>query len=464
MVYRSGMLRLHDTMTNTVRPLGLRDAGKVSIYACGPTVYDLPHIGHGRYVLVWDVVRRFLISQGLEVTFVSNITDIDDHIIERAAEHGRTEQDVAQEFEAAWFSAMDLLSVLRPDATPHATAFIPGMVALLERLLATGVAYQTSDGVYLDVAMIADYGVLAGQPLDQLRAGARIEAHPEKRSPLDFALWKAAKPGEPTWEAPFGAGRPGWHTECVVMSLDLLGEGFDLHVGGQDLKFPHHENERAQAVGDGKVFATHWAHSGWVVVDGEKMSKSLKNFTSLTDLLVRCDARAYRLLCLQSHYRAPVEVTPETIAQAEAALQRLDNLARRFRLTPLGPEPVVLADFAVDPELLQTFVEAMENDLDTPRAFASLALAVSAANASADAGDEAAGTALAQSVAVLLASLGISLRSGLGDIDDNAQSLARSRDEARAAKDWAAADRMRAELEALGYTVEDRNGETSLSR
>ena len=464
MAYRRGMLRLHDTLTGNVSPLKLREPGSVTIYACGPTVYDLPHLGHGRYVLVWDVLRRHLIASGLNVRFVSNITDIDDHIIERAAEEGRTEPEVAAQYEDEWFSAMAKLSVLRPDAVPHATEFVDQMVELIERLIAAGVAYQTSDGVYLEVAHVADYGALAGQPLESLRAGARIEAHAEKKSPLDFALWKAAKPGEPVWEASFGAGRPGWHTECVVMSLDLLGDGFDLHVGGQDLKFPHHENERAQAVALGRTFANHWGHSGWVMVGNEKMSKSLKNFTSLTDLLATSDARAYRLLCIQSHYRAPLEVTGETIAAAEVALQRLDNMARRFRLQDLDGSPVVLQNFDLDATLAAAVGQALDDDLDTPKAFATLATAVSAANAAADDGDEGRGAYLAQSVAVLLGSLGIFVKSGLNDIDAEARDLAEQRDAARKAKDWAEADRLRSELEARGYTVEDRAGETFLSR
>ena len=458
------MLQLHDTATGAVGPLTLREPGRVTIYACGPTVYDLPHIGHGRYVLVWDVARRFLVSQGYEVTFVSNITDIDDNIINRAAEEGSSESEVAATYEAEWFAAMDRLEVLRPDATPHATAYVTQMVELLERLLAAQVAYLTDDGVYLDVATVADYGLLAGQPLDQLRSGARIEANEQKRSPLDFALWKNAKPQQPSWPASFGAGRPGWHTECVVMSLDLLGEGFDLHVGGQDLRFPHHENERAQAVADGRRFARHWAHSGFVMVGGEKMSKSLKNFTSLTDLLERADARAYRLLCLQAHYRAPLEVTPETIAQAEATLLRLDNLARRFALPALPATPVVLAAFDLDPAAVGEFVAAMEDDLDTPRAFAQVMALVSAANGAADAGDGAGAHALATTVAVLLGALGLRLAPVEVEVDPASAALASARDAARAAKDWAAADRLRAELEVLGWVVEDRDGVTTLHR
>ena len=332
------MLRLHDTATGTVRPLEQRTEGEVSMYVCGPTVYDLPHIGHGRYNLVFDVLRRYLLFSGLAVRYVSNITDVDDNIIQRANEQGRTEPEVAAEFEARWWEAMDALGVLRPDETPHATGYIADMVDLVADLLERGVAYETSDGVYLNVEQVPGYGLLALQSLDSLRAGARVEGNDEKRSPLDFALWKKAKEGEPSWDAPWGAGRPGWHTECVVMSLDLLGDGFDLHGGGRDLAFPHHENERAQAVAEGRPFAQHWVHNGWVEVDGTKMSKSLGNFTSLTDLLTRHDERAYRLLVLRAHYRSPLEVTAPTLADAEKALDRLDGLARRFGLGDLLAE------------------------------------------------------------------------------------------------------------------------------
>ena len=218
------------------------------MYVCGPTVYDLPHLGHGRFTLVWDVARRWFTFRGLDVHFVSNITDIDDNIINKALREGSTEPAVAGAYEDEWWKAMAAIGVARPDDVPHTTAYVTEMVALIADFIAADVAYAISDGIYFDVSRVDDYGLLAGQPLESLRAGARIEANDEKRSPLDFALWKFAKPNEPTWPAPFGDGRPGWHTECVVMSLGLLGDGFDLHCGGFDLKFPHHENERAQAV------------------------------------------------------------------------------------------------------------------------------------------------------------------------------------------------------------------------
>src|SRR6202789_4335921 len=308
------------------------------MYVCGPTVYALPHIGHGRANLTFDILRRYVSFTGLRVHHVANVTDVDDNIIKRASELGRTEADVAAEFEDRWWESMAALGDLRPHNIPHATQYIEDMVTLLRDLVGRGTAYETPDGVYLEVSKVEGYGLLAQQSLESLQAGARVEANADKRSPLDFALWKKAKSGEPAWDSPWGPGRPGWHTECVVMSLDLLGDGFDLHGGGRDLAFPHHENERAQAVAEGRPFAQHWVHNGWVEVDGTKMSKSLGNFTSLTDLLTRCDERAYRLLVLRAHYRSPVEVTAPTLADAEKALDRLDGLARRFGLGDLLAE------------------------------------------------------------------------------------------------------------------------------
>src|SRR4051794_5587964 len=249
------MLRLFDTARGEVRPLELREPGSVSMYVCGPTVYGPPHLGHGRFSLVFDVLRRYLTWQGLDVTYVSNITDVDDNIINRANREGVDWTEVATHWESVWWQAMDAIDVQRPNADPHASAFIERMVELIADLVARGAAYETSDGVYFVAESVADYGLLARQSVDSLRAGARVEAVDEKRSPVDFALWKKAKPGEPSWPSPWGDGRPGWHTECVVMSLDLLGDGFDIHGGGQDLAFPHHENERAQAVALGNTFA-----------------------------------------------------------------------------------------------------------------------------------------------------------------------------------------------------------------
>jgi cysteinyl-tRNA synthetase len=454
------VFRLHDTAVGDLAPLRLREPGRVSMYVCGPTVYDTPHIGHGRFSLVFDVLRRYLIFTGLQVTYVSNITDIEDNIIERASERGIEPSELTAINEAEWWEAMDALGVLRPDESPHATAYVDRMVDLITELVGRGVAYETGDGVYLSVADVPGYGLLAHQPLDSLRAGARVETDQEKHSPLDFALWKKAKPGEPTWASPWGPGRPGWHTECVVMSLDLLGEGFDLHGGGLDLAFPHHENERAQAVALGRRFARHWVHNGFVVVEGEKMSKSLGNFTSLDDLLSRSDPRAYRLLVLRSHYRSPLEVTPGTVRDAEAGLARLDELARRFALADaLADGPVVAPDDVgdqLDNEVLERFHDHMNADLDTPGALAEVFDLARRANAAGDGGDTSTARRSARTAGLLSAALGLPLGGPSPQaLDPAAADKVRRRDEARAASDWSTADALRTELEESGWLVED---------
>jgi cysteinyl-tRNA synthetase len=459
---------LHDTATGEVAALRPRVPGQISMYVCGPTVYDSPHLGHGRFSLVFDVLRRYLIFTGWDVTYVSNITDIEDKIIERSAAQGIEPAELTATYEAVWWEAMDALGVMRPDETPHATAYVTRMVELVADLADRGVAYETDDGVYLSVADVPGYGLLARQPLESLRAGARIAEDEEKRSPLDFVLWKKAKPGEPSWESPWGPGRPGWHTECVVMSLDLLGDGFELHGGGLDLMFPHHENERAQAVAVGRDFARHWMHNGWVTVGGEKMSKSLGNFTSLDDLLERSDARSYRLLVLRSHYRSPIEVTPETVTDAAAALGRLDELARRFSLVDAlesGPVTDPGASSAIDHAAVSRFRERMDDDLDTPGALATVFELVRQANSARDAGNEAEGRRKAETVAVLCGALGLALRPGPDVVvDDESADLARRRDQARAEKDWALADALRSELESAGWVVEDGPEGTRIRR
>jgi cysteinyl-tRNA synthetase len=453
------VLRLYDTAFGTVQELELRDPGRLSMYVCGPTVYDDPHIGHGRFALVWDILRRYLTWSGIEVRYVSNVTDIDDKIIARANREGRSAEDVAQEYEKVWWDAMDSLGVLPPDEDPHATAYVEHMVELIADLIDRGRAYQGADGVYFSAETVEDYGLLAHQPLDSLMAGARVEVSEEqgKRAPIDFALWKAAKEGEPSWTSPWGPGRPGWHTECVVMSLDLLGEDFDLHGGGIDLAFPHHENERAQAVADGKRFARRWVHSGHVMAEGgEKMSKSLNNYVSLPELLSRYDPRAYRLLVLQSHYRSPMTVTEATMGAAARTLERLDGLARRFAGQPGGVAP--------DPAALGRFRDRMDDDLNTMAAMADLFDLVTRANALADEGRLAEAAPLVAAVLEMAAAVGLAVEGGVVGPDEEAAALAAQRDEARAAKDWARADALRAQLQDLGWVVEDSPTGTQIRR
>ena len=442
------MIRLFDTALGQVRELEQREPGRVSIYVCGPTVYDVPHIGHGRSVLVYDVLRRYLAWSGAEVRHVSNITDIDDKIIARAAEQGRPAAELAREYEEAWWKAVDDLDVLRPTDHPHATEYVDRMIETIGELERAGFAYRTDDGVYFEAEKLPGYGLLARQSIESLRAGARVEAIEQKRSPIDFALWKLAKPGEPAWPSPWGDGRPGWHTECVVMSLDILGDGFDLHTGGLDLQFPHHENERAQAVALGHEFSRHWMHHAFVEVAGEKMSKSLGNFTSLTDLLARHDGRAYRLLVLQAHYRSPIEVTEDTIARAERSVEGLDTFARSAGAAAAAAPP--------DEAVLDRFRAFMDDDLNTPRAMAVLFDAVTQANK----GDAAAGAAVLE----MARAVGLELRGGRAEIDAETAGLMRERDDARQAKDWARADEMRAQLQGMGWIVEDGPAGTTVRR
>ena len=444
------MLRLYDTAERKPVDLDPVVSGRVSMYSCGPTVYGSPHIGHGRFALVWDIFRRYLEWRDYEVRFASNITDVDDKIIARANREGRSWREVALQFEEEWYAAMDAIGVKRPDHAPRASEYIGPMIELIAELQERGDAYETSDGVYLSVDRVPGYGVLAPGPVDALLAGARVEVVEEKRSPRDFALWKKAKPGEPTWDSPWGPGRPGWHTECVAMSLDLLGDEFDVHVGGMDLRFPHHENERAQAVALGKPFSRHWMHNGFVEVEGEKMSKSLDNFTDLQELIDWGEPRAYRLLLLQSHYRAPMEVSKSTVAQAAASLRRLDSFMRR------AAEAGLADDAEPDADTVERFVERMDDDLDTPGASAVLFDAVTRGNRALDSGDRDTAAALVAAVRELTGAVGLEL-SGATEVavDGGALSLARRRDEARAARDYAAADALRDELVGLGYEVMD---------
>jgi cysteinyl-tRNA synthetase len=448
------MLQLFDTAKGGVAPFEPREPGKVSMYVCGPTVYGPPHLGHGRFSLVFDVLRRYLEWSGLDVTYVSNITDIDDKIIQRAQREDRDWREITERCEGVWYRAMDALNVRRPDHDPHATAYVDHMVALIGRLVDSGAAYETSDGVYFLSERVDDYGLLARQPLESLKAGARVEGIDEKRSPVDFALWKKAKPGEPHWPSPWGEGRPGWHTECGVMALDLLGEDFDLHGGGQDLAFPHHENERAQAVADGRRFARTWVHNGFVEVEGTKMSKSLGNVENLLDLVEQYDARAYRLLVLRSHYRSPIDVTDDTLRDAEAALDRLDSFARRVAMVD------GVAGAAPDDAALDRFRSAMDDDLQTPAATGLLFDLVRRANVALDAGDVAAAAPLAATVLEIAGALGLELRAGAGEVPDEVLGWARRRDEARASKDWARADGLRDRIAAAGYVIEDTAGGT----
>ncbi len=451
------MLRLYDTATREVRELALREPGKVGIYLCGPTVYGPPHIGHGRATLVYDILRRYLESTGLEVRLVSNVTDIDDKIIDRAQREQRPWTDITRKCEQVWFEAMQGINVKPPTDIPHATEYVTQMVAMIGELVDSGKAYLTEDGVYLSVETVEGYGLLAQQSLDDMRSGGGdrdVFGADSKRHPADFALWKFSKPGEPAWPSPWGDGRPGWHSECVVMSLDLLGDGFDLHCGGQDLRFPHHENERAQAVALGRRFANHWMHNGFVVdAEGEKMSKSLGNVSNLLDLIDQYDPRAYRMVLLQSHYRSPITITTDTLEAATKSLAGLDAFVARSSGA---------GDAAPDPAVMQEFTAAMDDDLDTPRAAALLFDTVRGANAALDAGDTSA-AALVAAARTIADTFGLELGAG-DDAPPDVLEQAAALDAARAAKDFATADAIRAALQADGWTVETGKSGTTVRR
>lgn len=436
----------------------MREPGRLSIYLCGPTVYGPPHLGHGRATLVYDILRRYLEWSGIEVRLVSNITDIDDKIIDRAEREGREWSDITTKCENIWFRAMEGIDVLRPTDVPHATEWVDEMVDMISTLESSGAAYATSDGVYLSVESVEGYGLLAHQSLDEMMAGGgdrEVLGASEKRHPADFALWKFAKPGEPAWESPWGAGRPGWHSECVVMSLGLLGDGFDLHCGGQDLRFPHHENERAQAVALGREFARHWMHNGFVVdAEGEKMSKSLGNVSNLLDLIEVYDPRAYRMVLLQSHYRSPVGISADGLEAAGRSLAGLDSFISRT---------ASLEDVDADAATLDAFRVAMDDDLDTPKAMALLFDTMRQANTALDEGDDATAARLVSAVKVICGAVGLRLVEP-EDVPVEVLAQAAALDAARAAKDYEAADAIRAELQNAGWQVETTRDGTTVRR
>ena len=451
------MLHLYDTATQKIRLLEQRIPGQLSIYLCGPTVYGPPHIGHGRATLVYDILRRYLEWTGVQVRLVSNVTDIDDKIIDRAERENRSWIDIAKKCESVWFDSMSRLDVLRPTDVPRATEYVVQIVSLICDLVTKDAAYKTDDGIYMSTSVVKDYGLLAHQSIDEMIAGAgerTVLGAGQKRHPADFVLWKFSKPGEPAWPSPWGEGRPGWHSECVVMSLELLGEGFDLHCGGADLRFPHHENERAQAVALGKDFARHWMHNGFVVdTEGEKMSKSLGNVKNLPDLLDLYDPRAYRLLLLQTHYRSPVKVVAENIAASVNALAGVDAFHTRTN--------TLVADVADQPTLV-TFRKAMDDDLNTPVAIGVMFDAIRRANVAVDGGDTATAATLASAVREMCAAVG--LRLDIAVISNEMLDRAKELDTARAARDFATADAIRNELQALGYLVETTKDGTRLRK
>ena len=450
-------VRLHNTLTRRLEALEPIEPGHVRMYVCGITVYDLCHMGHARMMMAFDVVYRWLLASGYRVTYVRNITDIDDKIIRRALERGMSIRALTDEMIAAMHRDIGAIGVLPPTHEPRATEYVPQMLELIGRLQANGLAYRAADGdVNFAVRRFPGYGRLSGKSLDELRAGERVAASADKQDPLDFVLWKAAKPDEPAdarWDSPFGAGRPGWHIECSAMSCALLGTNFDIHGGGMDLQFPHHENELAQSVGaHGGPFANVWLHNGFLNVDNEKMSKSLGNFFTIADVLKVHDGETLRFFMLRTHYRSPFNYSDANLDDARHALRRLYTALD----TALGDEPAA-SEPSVDWSMpaAAAFRAAMDDDFNTPGAVAVLFELASEANrGQCDA---------ARLMRALGATLGLLqqaprgyLRSGRSGPDDaSIDALIAARAEAKAARRFADADRIRAELAAQGIELKD---------
>jgi len=444
------MLRIYNSLARKKQDFVPIRPGEVRMYVCGITVYDYCHLGHARMLVAFDMVQRWLRASGYRVTYVRNITDIDDKIIKRAAENGETVDSLTGRFIRAMDEDCTALGVQKPEQEPRATQYVPQMLDIIDRLQQKGLAYQSASGdVNFAVRRFAGYGRLSGKSLDELRAGERVEVDKSKEDPLDFVLWKRSKPEEPKWASRWGDGRPGWHIECSAMSCRLLGEHFDIHGGGQDLQFPHHENEIAQSEGaTGQPFVNYWMHNGFVRVDEEKMSKSLGNFFLVRDILKRYDAEVVRFFILRAHYRSPLNHTDQNLDDARQALTRLYTALKGFDVVP---EPIDWADTPA-----KQFREAMDDDFNTPEAIAVLFDLANEVNR----GRSEKSARLLKSLAGILGLLGRRAEAFLqvGTVThtpESIQKLIEARLAARKAKDFAEADRIRKQLEDSGVILED---------
>lgn len=454
-------IQLYNTLTRKKEPLKTVEPGKVKIYVCGPTVYNYIHIGNARVFVFFDVVRRYLRYRGYEVAYVQNLTDVDDKLIKASQETGRSVPEIAETYIAAFFEDMDSLGVERADVHPRATEHISEIIEAVSALIEKGYAYERDGDVYFRAMYKEGYGKLSHQSLDELKAGARVEVNEKKENPLDFALWKRAKPGEISWESPWGPGRPGWHIECSVMSRKYLGDTFDIHAGGTDLTFPHHENEIAQSEAlTGKPFALQWMHNGYINMGNEKMSKSLGNIVRVKDLREEFSPRAIRHFLLSAHYRNPIQFTRETMEQMERGVERLGtawtNLQHRMKAATEGPVSPETAE-ALE-ELTREFENAMDDDFNTANAIGVLFEAAKLANELV--GREVVSRGSLEAVADWLKRYGGEIL-GLVDTkteeetDEQVEALIRERQEARSRRDFARADAIRDQLAAMGIIVED---------
>lgn len=456
----TNFMQIYNTQTRKKEEFVPLVPGKVGIYVCGPTVYDFIHIGNARPTIVFDTLRRYLEYRGYDVKYVQNLTDIDDKMIARANQEGITVKELGERFIAEYFKDADSLNVRRADVHPRATDHIGLIIGMIKKLEKNGKAYAVNGSVYFSVASDADYGKLSGRDIEELMSGARVEVDDEKRDPMDFALWKAAKPGEPSWDSPWGKGRPGWHIECSAMSTKYLGETFDIHCGGQDLVFPHHENEVAQSeCATGKPFVRYWMHNGYINIDNQKMSKSLGNFFTVRDIGKEFDLEALRMFMLSAHYRSPINFSRELIEQAKTALERLYNAKRNLEYL-LGHAK----DEAVEKD--ETFIKgldgwrdkfcaAMDDDLNTADALGVLFEAVREINSVCDADS---GKAAVQAALALLNELSgvLGLLYKETQVEDpEILALVEQRTQARKDKNWAESDRIRDLLKEKGIVVED---------
>ncbi|MZI92774.1 cysteine--tRNA ligase [Vibrio sp. CAIM 722] len=450
------MLKIYNTLTRQKEEFKPIVAGKVGMYVCGVTIYDLCHIGHGRTFVSFDVVSRYLRYSGYDLTFVRNITDIDDKIIKRAAENGESCESLTERLVQEMYNDFDALNIRRPDVEPRATKFIPQIIELVQTLINKGYAYVADNGdVMFEVSKFDEYGRLSRQDLDQLQAGARVDIESAKRSPLDFVVWKMSKPGEPEWDSPWGKGRPGWHIECSAMNSSILGDHFDIHGGGSDLQFPHHENEIAQSCcAHDSQYVNTWMHSGMVMVDREKMSKSLGNFFTIRDVLEHYDAETVRYFLMSGHYRSQLNYSEENLKQARASLERLYTALRGLDLT------VAPAD---NHDYKARFNTAMDDDFNTPEAYSVLFDMARDINRL-KGEDQAQANSLGALMRELADVIGILyqdpeqfLQGELGDDDEAAEieALIKLRNDSRAAKDWANADMARDKLNEMGVILED---------
>ncbi len=457
------MLKIYNTLTRQKEEFKPIHPGKVGMYVCGVTIYDHCHIGHGRTFVAFDVVARYLRYSGYQLNYVRNVTDVDDKIIKRAAETGVTCDDLTERLIGDMHADFDALGMVRPDVEPRATQHIGEIIELVQSLLDKGHAYVADNGdVMFIVESYADYGKLSGQDLEQLQAGARVDVVDAKRNPLDFVLWKMSKPGEPTWDSPWGPGRPGWHIECSAMNSKHLGNHFDIHGGGSDLQFPHHENEIAQSCcAHGGDYVNTWMHSGMVMVDKEKMSKSLGNFFTIRDVLAHYDAETVRYFLMSGHYRSQLNYSEDNLKQARAALERM--------YTALRDLPAVAA--AGGDEQVARFKEAMDDDFNTPEAYSALFDLVREINRQ-KGEDINVAAGLGARLRELGAVLGILQQDPdaflKGDEADEEvaeiERLIAERNQARADKNWAAADAARNRLTEMGIVLEDSAGKTSWRR